>query len=239
MCKESDPDSINHFESEICGSLIPAEIANANATSQSSTSLAQGNLLQDYFQKFAELLDDQILSKRCSDAGFLKEIEKGQFFITIKEGSEVMQTACREYTQPRNLTTSPPRRWIRSNTKIGPVLDAKLYPHEGRYCIDIMIESLSKDKTVSWVRIGNGINKYVTDTSQKKSIENVQLLTSTGKLVAKAKPRPKSVVNLSTNCVLICERVWIDIDPQPFYHSCFAVSKFMTRSLRHDSSIHR
>ena len=149
--------------------MIPAEIANANATSQRSTSLAQGNLLQEYFQKFAELLYDQILSKRCSDAGFLKEIEKGQFFITIKEGSEVMQAACRENTQPRNLTTSPPRRWIRSNTKIGPVLDAKLYPHEGRYCIDIMIAALSKDKTVSWVRIGNGINKYVTDTSQKKS----------------------------------------------------------------------
>ena len=83
-----------------------------------------------------------------------------------------------------------------------------------------------------------------TNTSQKRHkkqhpVENVQLFKSTGKLVAKAKPRPKSVVNLCTNCVPICERIWIDIDPQPFYHSCFAVSKFMTRSLRHDSSIHR
>ena len=219
--------------------MIPTEIANANATSESSTSLAQGNLLQEWFKKVAELLHDPKLSKLCSDAGFLKEIEKGQIFITIEEGSEVMQTACREYTQSRNLTTSRPRRWIRSNTKIGPVLDAKLYPHEGRCCIDIMIESLSKDKTVSWVRFGHGFNKYVTETSQKNPIENVQLFISTGKLVAKAKPRPKSVVNLSSNCALICERIWIDIDPQPFYHSCFAVSKFMTRSLRHDSSIHR
>ena len=67
----------------------------------------------------------------------------------------------------------------------------------------------------------------------KNPIENVQLFISTGKLVAKAKPRPKSVVNLSSNCAPACER-----NPQPFYHSCFAVSKFMTRSLRH-SSIHR
>ena len=31
----------------------------------------------------------------------------------------------------------------------------------------------------------------------------------------------------------------MDIDPQPFDHSCFAVSKFMVRLLRHDASILR
>ena len=101
-----------------------------------------------HFKKFAEFPEDQKLSKLRKDAGFQKKIEKGQFFITIEEGSKIMQTACREYTQPRNLTTSRPRGWIRSKTKIGPVLDVKLYPHEGRYCIDIMIESLFKDRTV-------------------------------------------------------------------------------------------
>ena len=59
--------------------------------------------------------------------------------MTIEEGSEVMQTACRENTQPQNLKTSRPRGWIRSNTKIGPVLDVKIYPHEKLYCIDILI----------------------------------------------------------------------------------------------------
>ena len=131
---------------------------------------------------------------------------KGQFFIAIVEESEVMQTACREYTQPRNLKTSQPRGWIRSNTKIGPVLDVKIYPHEGRYCIDVMIDSLCKDQTVSWVRIVNGINKYVTETSEEIPIENVQLFISTGRLVAKAKPRPKLVVNSSSNYVPNRER---------------------------------
>ena len=88
--------------------MIPTEIPNANAISQSSTSLAQGHLLQECERKFAELLD-QKLSKLFSDAGFFKEIEKGQFLITIEEGSEVMQTACREYTQPRDLKGSRPR----------------------------------------------------------------------------------------------------------------------------------
>ena len=59
-------------EGEICESLvILTEIPNANAVSQSSTSLAQEDLLQEYERKFAELLDTQKLSKLCSDAGFL------------------------------------------------------------------------------------------------------------------------------------------------------------------------
>ena len=37
----------------------------------------------------------------------------------------------------------------------------------------------------------------------------------------------------------IRESKWIDIDPQPFDHSCFEVSKAMIRLLRHDSSIPR
>ena len=213
LCKELEPDSRTHTEGEICESLvIPTESADADATSQSSTSSAQGNLLQDYVAKIEDLLEDQKLSKLCKDAGFLKKIEKGQFLITIEEGSEVVQTACREYTQSR------PRDWIRCNAKIGRVLDVKVYPHEGRYCIDIMIESLFKDRTVSWVRIVNGSNKYVTE---EIPIENFDLFISTGKLVAKGKRRPKLVVNVSSNSVPIGEREWIDIDTQPFDHTFF------------------
>ena len=147
-----------------------------------------------------------------------------------------MQTACREYTQLRNLTTSQPRGWIRSNTKIGTVLNVKLHPREGRDCIDIMIESLFKDRTVSWIHMVNGINKYVTETSEEIPIENVELFMSTGKLVAKVKSKPKSFVNSSVN-VPVRERKWRDIGPQPFDRSCFEVSKFMTKTLRHESSI--
>ena len=81
--------SRNQTEGEICESLvIPTEIANANTVSQSSTSLAQGDLLQEYERKFAEILDDQKLLKLCSDACFFeiaKEIGKGQFFVTLNE----------------------------------------------------------------------------------------------------------------------------------------------------------
>ena len=92
---------------------------------------------------------------------FLKNIGKGQFFITFdEEGPDDMKTSCREYTLPRNEEASRARGWIRGNTNIGPVL--KVYFHQGRCCVDIMIESLFRERTVSWVRIVNGINKYVT-----------------------------------------------------------------------------
>ena len=179
------------------------------------------------------------MSKLCSDAGFLKEIGKVQFFITIEKESEVIKTACREYTQLRNLKTSRPRGWIRSNTKIGPVLDVKICPHEGRYCVDIMIESLFIDKTVSWIRIVNGNNKYVTDTSQEIPIKSVRMFIGTGGYVAKAKPPPKPALTLSPVSIPYHERKWIDIDPEPFNACCFAVSKFMIRLLRHDKIIPR
>ena len=50
-----------------------------------------------------------------------------------------------------------------------------------------VIESLFHHKTVSWVRIVNGINKYVTETSKEILVESVELVR-TGEPVAKAKP---------------------------------------------------
>ena len=85
-----------------------------------------------------------------------------------------MKTSCREYTLLRSEETSRVRGWIRGNTKIGPVLDVKVYYHYGRYGVEIMIESLFRDRTVSWVRIVNGINKYVTETSEEIPIASVE-----------------------------------------------------------------
>ena len=112
----------------------------------------------------------------------------------------------------RSEETSRARGWIRGNTKIGPVLDVTVWFHQGRYGIEIMIESLFRDRTVSWVRIANGINKYVTETSEERpttSIEN----GCTGKHVAKAKPRPKLTLTLTPVSTPCRERKWIDVEP--------------------------
>ena len=81
MCKELDPDSRNHTEGEICESLvIPTEIPNTNATSQSSTSLAQGDLLQENERKFAELLVDQ---KEIVETVLRRRFLKGNWERTV------------------------------------------------------------------------------------------------------------------------------------------------------------
>ena len=66
-----------------------------------------------------------------------------------------------------------------------------------------MIESLFKDQTVSWVRIVNGINEYVTETTEEIPIENVQLFISTRRPVAKAKQ--------DRNLSWICTIWWLSV----------------------------
>ena len=64
--------------------------------------------------------------KFCTDAGFLKVVEVGQYFMT-KDSAGFSQftdaVACREYTLPRDEENSEPKGWIRGNTIIGPVLE--------------------------------------------------------------------------------------------------------------------
>ena len=57
----------------------------------------------------------------------------------------------------------------------------------------------------------NGINKYVTETSQEIPVESIELVRA-GKPVAKAKPRSKLAVTLSPDACPIRERKWTDID---------------------------
>ena len=66
------------------------------------------------------------LLKICTDAGFLKTVEVGQYFMT-DHADEFLQfaepVACREYTLPRDEQSSDSKGWIQGNTKIGPVLE--------------------------------------------------------------------------------------------------------------------
>ena len=78
-----------------------------------------------------------------------------------------------------------------------------------------MIESLFRDRTVSWVRIVNGINKYVTETSEEIPVASVGD-RCTGKLVAKARPRPTPTLTSSLVSIPHRERKWIGIEPGKF-----------------------
>ena len=67
---------------------------------------------------------------------------------------------------PRNEKGTRAKGWILKNTKIGPVLDVKVCRHQDRYRVEILVESLFQDRTASWVRIVNGIDKYVTESTE-------------------------------------------------------------------------
>ena len=59
----------------------------------------------------------------------------------------------------RSDQSSQVKGWIGGNTKIGPALDVTVNYDQGRYGVEIKIESLFGDKTCSWVRIVNGIKR--------------------------------------------------------------------------------
>ena len=166
-----------------------------------------------------------------------KNIGKGQFFITFDEdGPDDMKTSCREYTLPRNEEASRARGWIRGNTKIGPVL--KVHFHQGRCCVDIMIESFFS-RTNSFLGSHREWNQQRRDPKrQKKCLLKALSMVVQEKRVAKAKPRPKPTL-MSPVSIPSRERKWIDINPGTYSQGCFELSNFMIRLLGHDESVPR
>ena len=88
--------------------------------------LAQEKLLQKYKERVERLSQQNRVIKICLDAGFLKTVEVGKYFMT-KHTDEFLQftepVTCREYTLPRDEKSTDPKGWIRGNIKIGPVLE--------------------------------------------------------------------------------------------------------------------
>ena len=90
----------------------------------------------------AERREQQKWTKLCSNAGFSKNIEKGQSLITLGDDTlDKSMRSCRDDTLPRSDESSQVKGWIRGNTKIGPVLEVKVCHHPGRYGVEIKIES--------------------------------------------------------------------------------------------------
>ena len=132
---------------------------------------AQEDLLQKYQERVERLSQQNRVIKICTDAGFLTTVDVGQYFMT-KDTEDFSQftdsVACRVYTLPRDGSSSEPKGWIRGNTKIGPVLEVTTRYLQGKYGVEIRIESVNKDNSHSWVRICHGLNKLVTDLSNKE-----------------------------------------------------------------------
>ena len=72
---------------------------------------------QQYIQQVKSLSPENRISKFCKEAGFMRVVEAGQYFVT-KDTSDFRQfssVACREYTLPRDDPASQPKGWIQGN----------------------------------------------------------------------------------------------------------------------------
>ena len=109
---------------------------------------AQEHLLQKFQERVERLPQPDRLVKICTDAGFLKTVEIGQNFMT-KHTDKFFEIAepvtCREYTLPRDETSTDPKGWIRGNTKIGPVLEVTTSYLQGKHGVEIRFEPVNKD----------------------------------------------------------------------------------------------
>ena len=85
-----------------------------------------------------------------------------------------VSVACRECTLPRYVKSTDPKGWIRGNTKIGPVLEVTTSYLQGKYGVEIRMESVNKDNSHSWVRICHGLNKLVMALRNKEDDDNEQ-----------------------------------------------------------------
>ena len=115
-------------------------------------------------------------------------------------------------------------------------MDIKVCRREDRYSIEVLVRSLFQDKTASWVRIVNGVDKYVTGSTLTKEEEDI----ASEKPIAKARPRQKPRVTLTSVSIPVRERKWIVIETQRSHdQKCFEVLKAITRLLRHDQAVPR
>ena len=230
----------------------PASLLTKALTPLTDDPAQEEDLLQKYKERVGELSQQNRVIKFCTDAGFLTTVEVGQYFMT-KDTEEFSQftekVTCREYTLPRDEKSTDPKGWIRGNTKVGPVLEVTTSYLQGKFGVEIRMESINKDNSLSWARISHGLNKLVTDLSNNNEDDDNEQETSEMKFEkfalktnvpafasrseAKARPRRRTSACSSTRAVPTCESSWTDIEPETYSPVAYPVSKRLSTLLRH------
>ena len=204
-------------------------------------------IFQQYVQQVESLSPENKLSKFCKEAGFMRVVEVGQYFVTRDAGEFKQTVACREYTLPRDDKASQPKGWIQGNMRIGAVLEVTTSFQHFKYGIEIRIKSVNQHDSNSWVRISYGTVKHVNDSIEDDtenladSQEEESAPTSSGVVAsrskAKAKPQPRE--STGTTTFPSCERKWIDIEPSKQDLESYDLSKKVINLLRHNQKLHR
>ena len=228
-------------------SIVLGEVK-AEAPLQNENPMNDQIIWQQYIQQVESLSPENKVSKFCKEAGFMRVVEVGQYFVT-RNASEFLHTvACREYTLPRDDPASQPKGWIQGIMRIGPVLEVTTSFQHFKYGIEIRIWSVNQDNSQSWVRISYGTVKYVVDSiqdnteipadPQEEHVPQTSIKVVAARSKAKAKPQPRVLVG-STATIPIHERRWIDIEPSEQNLASYDLSKKVVNLLRHNQTLQR
>ena len=205
-------------------------------------------LWKQYMERIESLSPESKVSRFCMEAGFMRVVDVGQYFMTKDTGDfrQFRSVACRDYTLPRDDPASQPKGWIQGNMRIGPVLEVTNSFQYGKHGIEIRIWSVGQDNSQSWVRISYGTNKYVIDSNQNNteipadpqedqtSQTSVKVIAARSK--AKAKLHKREPVD-TPSIIPMHERKWIDIEPSEPTLAAYDVSKKVISLLRHNQRV--
>ena len=111
-------------------------------------------------ERIESLSPESKVSRFCMEAGFIRVVEVGQYFMTKDTGDfrQFRSVACHEYTLPRDEPASQTKGWIQGNMRIGPVLEVTTSFQQFKYGVEVRIPSVKEDNSQSWVRISFGTN---------------------------------------------------------------------------------
>ena len=172
ICEEFENHQDGSGEPEILmgQSIVLGEIK-AEVPLQNENPMNHQILWQQYIERIESLAPESKVSRFCKEAGLMRIVEVGQFFVTKDTGDfrKFRSVACREYTLPRDDPSSQPKGWIQGNMRIGPVLEVTTSFKNFKYGIEIRIWSVGQDNSQSWVRISYGTVKYVVDSNQNNT----------------------------------------------------------------------
>ena len=126
ICEEFENHQDGSGEPEILmgQSIVLGEIK-AEVPLQNENPLQHQILWQQYIERIESLSPESKVSRFCMEAGFMRIVEVGQYFMTKDTGDfrQIRSVACREYTLPRDDPASQSKGWIQGNMRIGPVLE--------------------------------------------------------------------------------------------------------------------
>ena len=156
------------------------------------------------------------------EAGFMRIVEVGQYFITKDIGDFDNFVQSLVYTLPQDDPASQPKGWIQGNMRIGLVLEVITSFQNYTYGIEIRIWSVKQDNSQSWVRISYGTINYVIDSNQNNTetladpredqVPQTSIKVVAARSKAKEKPQQREPVDTPT-IIPMHERRWIDIEP--------------------------